>query len=196
MNESDTQLSNKSNKQKFILHNNEKNNINNKHINNYSHKIRLNEFNNIQNGNKINDNNVKENSISEKINTPFDENDFSCSFIYDKIININYSTIKNSGKIKFNMKVKNNGANIIPKKTEIISLENDDESQFYITDTMINNGNSIKTGEIIELTIFLFPKDNIVIGNNNLTFKLKNQYFGIIGKENNITINIIDDRVK
>ena len=91
------------------------------------------------------------------------------------------------------MKVKNNGANIIPKKTEIISLENDDESQFYITDTMINNGNSIKTGEIIELTIFLFPKDNIVIGNNNLTFKLKNQYFGIIGKENNINIYVIKD---
>ena len=170
INESDSQISNKNNNNlKDIFSTNEKSNSNQ------------------------NKKEEKEKCINEEIITPIDQHDFSCIFFYDKNIKVRYSNIKTLGKIKINMKIKNNGVNDIPKKTEITSLKNDNESQFYIHETMVNNGNSIKAGEIINLTIFLFPKTNMVIGNNNFTFKLRNQYFGIIGKENNINIYVIKD---
>ena len=169
INESDSQISNKNNNLKDIFSTNEKSNSNQ------------------------NKKEEKEKCINEEIITPIDQHDFSCIFFYDKNIKVRYSNIKTLGKIKINMKIKNNGVNDIPKKTEITSLKNDNESQFYIHETMVNNGNSIKAGEIINLTIFLFAKTNMVIGNNNFTFKLRNQYFGIIGKENNINIYVIKD---
>ena len=123
-----------------------------------------------------------------------DEHDFSYIFSTEEILKENYSTIKKFGKIKIDMKIKNNGVNDIPRKTEIISLKDDDESQFFISETLIHNGNAIKVGETIDLIIYLFPKKNIKFGKNNLNFKLRNKYFGIIGKENNLNIYVIDDR--
>jgi hypothetical protein len=119
-----------------------------------------------------------------------------CELYYEQNINIQYSSLNHKNiRIKVNLRLKNNGNNIIPKNTEIISSKNENNCQLYIKDTLINNGNSINIGQTIDVTLYLFfkQKNNIKPGIYNFKFLVRNSNFGIIGKENEMHVNVIND---
>jgi hypothetical protein len=106
--------------------------------------------------------------------------------------------IKNSFRIKIKIKIKNESDNVIPKNTYIISKQNNNESDLSIFSTTINNGNEVNQGETIDLVLFPYFKNNnhIKNGKNKLIVLLRHSYFGIIGKENTIIINVIGETMK
>ncbi len=101
-------------------------------------------------------------------------------------------------RLPIRIKIKNESDNVIPKNTYIISKKNDNESDLSIFSTKINNGNVVNQGETIDLVLYPYFKNNnnIKNGKNKLIVLLRHSYFGIIGKENIIIINVIGETMK
>ena len=177
--------------------NNYLNNVNSRENNNkLSEKIFNEATNNLNNPKKINKNQKNISYKNENIITPNGKKGYMCELYYEQNINIQYSSLNHKNiRIKVNLRLKNNGNNIIPKNTEIISSKNENNCQLYIKDTLINNGNSINIGQTIDVTLYLFfkQKNNIKPGIYNFKFLVRNSNFGIIGKENEMHVNVIND---
>ena len=177
--------------------------------NNYLNNVNLRENNNKlsekffneapNNLNNLKKNNKNQKNISyknENIITPNGKKGFMCELYYEQNINVQYSSLNHKNiPMKVNLRLKNNGNNIIPKNTEIISSKNENNCQLYIQDTLINNGNSINIGQTIDVTLYIFFKqpNNIKPGIYNLKFLVRNSHFGIIGKENEMKVNVRND---
>ena len=177
--------------------NNYLNNVNSRENNNkLSEKIFNEATNNLNNPKKINKNQKNISYKNENIITPNGKKGYMCELYYEHNINMKYSSLNPKNiRIKVNLRLKNNGNNIIPKNTEIISSKNENNCQLYIKDTLINNGNSINIGQTIDVTLYLFfkQKNNIKPGIYNFKFLVRNSNFGIIGKENEMHVNVIND---
>ena len=177
--------------------NNYLNNVNSRENNNkLSEKIFNEATNNLNNPKKINKNQKNISYKNENIITPNGKKGFMCELYYEQNINVQYSSLNHKNiPMKVNLRLKNNGNNIIPKNTEIISSKNENNCQLYIQDTLINNGNLINIGQTIDVTLYLFfkQKNNIKPGIYNFKFLVRNSNFGIIGKENEMHVNVIND---
>ena len=95
--------------------------------------------------------------------------------------------------MKFDIKIKNNGINNIPKLSKLIAKK--DDSDLDMKDVLVNNGDEIKPNEIINVSIFAFLKDpnNIKTQENYLKFYLFNEDYGQIGNEGIIKICVLDE---
>lgn len=169
---------------------NKKNNNNQRVGSRREKEISKDEENNETNKEKNNNNIIK--------NTPKENIYYNIVYIIPEI-NIKklyIEKIKNRFQIK--IKIKNESDNVIPKNTYIISKKNDNESDLSIFATKINNGNVVNQGETIDLVLFPYFKNNnhIKNGKNKLIVLLRHSFFGIIGKENTIIINVIGETMK
>ncbi len=177
--------------------NNYLNNVNLRENNNKLPEKIFNEApNNLNNLKKINKNQKNISYKNENIITPNGKKGFMCELYYDQNINMQFSSLNHKKfPIKVNLKLKNNGGDIIPKNTEIISSKNENNCQLFIEDTIINNGNLINIGQTIDVTLYIFFKqpNNIKPGIYNFKFLVRNSHFGIIGKENEMKINVRND---
>ena len=192
--------------------NSNKNEINSnefEYINNDKNENNINEINeneNINNEKKDNNDNFDnenedENYISiidsnSKINNSIQSEELYSSFIIfnNNPIYKNKNEIINKTPIKIEIKVKNNGKNPIPR-TDIIC---DQESDLYIFETLVNNGNDILPNEEINVKLNVFFKDyqNIKNGLNTIFIYLKKEDNTIIGKKKKIEIMIKDNMIE
>ena len=131
---------------------------------------------------------------NSNINNNFQSNfySFEISLISEKLLKNNID--KNNNYLKATAKLKNNGSSDFPSYCYLKSKSDDNESNFYIKDTIINNGEVVKINEIIEITLYLFFKNkNINNGLFYINFILYNDELGIIGKEEKMEIPLFDN---
>ncbi len=167
-----------------------------------------NEFNDENNKNKDNNsiynpkssysnskknNNKNERIHKSKIETP--QEFLTCKIIMENRIpaklKSNYQGKKDPIKIKVD--VYNNGKKSLPSGCYLKSKNN--ESDLFISDTVINNGNELEPGKNVGVTLFLFFKkyDAIKNGNNIVKVYLWNEKYDKIGEEAIIKIDILDE---
>jgi serine protease inhibitor len=102
----------------------------------------------------------------------------------------NIKEIGNKLPIRVIIKLYNDGENIIPKQCNILSQS---DSNLFIIETLVNNGNVILPGQIIEVSLYIFFRDynNIPLGISTLNIHLYNKNIGKIGENGQIKINIL-----
>ena len=100
----------------------------------------------------------------------------------------NIKEIGNKLPIRVIIKIYNDGKNQIPKQCDIISQS---DSNLFIIETLVNNGNVILPGQIIEVSLYIFFRDynNIPLGISTLNIHLYNKNIGKIGENGQIKIN-------
>ena len=205
---------NNENNEDFINENNiDSNNKTNNNENDYNENF--NNSNNSDTGEEFvstnKENSTKKNIKNEKEKKDFNineinsiqynnknNNNYSCEFIKEDrtLVKLKSNFVnKKKNNIRFEIKIKNNGIKNIPKNSKLKSKENDNESDLYIAETLINNGQEIKPNEIIDVTLYAFFKDpnNIKDKENYLKFILINDECGQIGNEEIIKIFILDE---
>ena len=126
-------------------------------------------------------------------------NNLSCEIIINQrtLIKLKLNYYKQKKKpLKFDIQIKNTGINPIPANSKLIGKNNDNESDLYMDDIIINNGQEIKPNEVIDVTMFAFFKDpnNIKSEDNFLKFYLYNENYGQIGNEGIIKIFVLDEK--
>ena len=106
----------------------------------------------------------------------------------------NIKEIGNKLPIRVIIKICNDGKNQIPKQCDIVSQS---DSNLFIIDTLVNNGNVILPGQIIEVSLYIFFRDynNIPLGINTLNIYLYNKNIGKIGEDGQIKINILSSEL-
>ena len=134
------------------------------------------------------------NFYSSKIKNNLDINFYSFE-ISSITKNLLKKTIdKNKNYIQIKIKLKNNGTIDFPTNCYLKSKSDDNESEFYIKDTIINNGEVVKINQIIDVTISLFFKnENIKNGVYFINFILYNNEIGNIGNEEKIEIPVVNE---
>ncbi len=186
---------NSSNNNNDINYNNSRNNNNDINYNNSRKNNNNINYNNISNNNNFDDNN-NSNSLysSNKANNNLInkvKKKLSCKIIIkEPIIMKNIKEIGNKLPIRVIIKIYNDGKNQIPKQCDIISQS---DSNLFIIDTLVNNGNVILAGQIIEVSLYIFFRDynNIPTGISTLNIYLYNKNDGKIGEDGQIKINIL-----
>ena len=174
---------NTSNNNNNINYNNSPNN-NNNNIN-YNNSSNNNNFDNNNNSNSLYSSNKANNNLSQR------KKKLSCKImIKEPTIMKNIKEIGNKLPIRVIIKLYNDGENIIPKQCDIISQS---DSNLFIIETLVNNGNVILPGQIIEVSLYIFFRDynNIPLGISTLNIHLYNKNIGKIGENGQIKINIL-----
>ena len=168
--------------------NNEFNDENNKNKNNNSIYNSKSSYSNSKKSN-----NKNERVHKSKIETP--QEFLTCKIIIESRIpaklKSNYKGKKEPIKIKVD--VFNNGKKSLP--SDCFLKSKNDDSDLFITDTLINNGKELEPGENVNVTLFLFFKkpDNIKNGNNIVKVYLWNEKYDKIGEEAIIKIDVLDE---
>ena len=186
-NNNNINYNNSPNNNNNINYNNSPNNNNNINYNNSPHN---NNFDNNNNSNSLYSSNKANNNLIYKV-----KKKLSCKImIKEPTIIKNIKEIGNKLPIRVIIKICNDGKNQIPKQCDIVSQS---DSNLFIIDTLVNNGNVILPGQIIEVSLYIFFRDynNIPLGINTLNIYLYNKNIGKIGEDGQIKINILSSEL-
>ena len=156
--------------------------------------------------NKIKNNNIisqkNQNEIKFKIETihssltrKSSNNNSNNNYSYDYNYNSKYSLKfnENNKYITILLKIKNNGIMDFPKKCFLIDSPN--KSEFYIKETLINNGEVLKVNQTCEVFLNLyFKRKHLKEGKYSFKFLLYNKEIKEIGNEGTIQIPYFEEK--
>ncbi len=162
---------------------------NNNEYKNINHNLENDYDNNLNNISE----NIDYNSNFHLMNSYQSQEKISCLIICNKNpIFIKKKKINKKNPINIQVTIKNNGTIPIPQ-AEIV-CDNNPNSNLYIFNTLINNGNNILPDEEINVNLFIYFKNyqNIKTGLNTIFIHLKNTNNELIGEKGKIEIIIQD----